>query len=323
MILINKIRLIIIGVSLVLLIFFMPQGWHKKNNIMSIGILQTASHPALDAVREGFVQHFRKNLNKEIRFVVQNAEGSLATAHMIAQQMHNDDSIVGICSIATLATQAIAHVEKKKPIFFAAVSDPHALGVIHPGTNVCGTSDATDVEAMVQGLKTLVPQAKKVALLFNPAEANSVAIVEKLKHALDAAGLQWILAGVSSEAEIAHVVRVALQNADALIIPPDNTVACAIKLVGLIAWQEKKPVILSDKMLLSKGILAVAGGVDYNELGRESAECALSVLRQKIKPDQLPIKIVADKVIHVHKETLEHLGLHITQDAQQLMKIEE
>lgn len=301
--------------SIPLLIFFMSLTRRTKTkNKNIIGILQTASHPALDAARDGFIERVRELFGNDIDIVVQNAQGSLSVAHTIAQQMHNDDSVVGVCAIATLATQAISHVEKNKPIFITAVSDPHVLGVVHPGTNVCGTSDTIDVPTMVQGLTKLIPHAKKVALLFNPAEANSAATVERIKAELEAHGITWSLAGISSETEMPYVVRTALQNADAMLLPPDNTVACAIKVVGNIAWQEKKPVILSDKTLLGKGILGVAGGVDYKELGKKTAECAFKVLQQKIKPEQLMVRGATNSKIFVNKETCEHLGLNISEE---------
>lgn len=275
---------------------------------ITIGILQSASHPALDATREGIIKHLQKHMGKPVNIVVQNAEGSLATANLIAQQYHSDATVVAICTIGTLATQAMSRVEKQKPILMTAVSDPESLGVIHPGTNVCGTSDATDVQAMVDGMQKIPPNTKKVALLHNPAEPNSVAINNKLAKELEKRHLTCTLASVASESELLLVLRTALQNADAMLLPPVNTAACAIKTIGKIAWELKKPVIMAFDDL-QHGILAVAGGVNYTLLGEQTAAYAIQVINQGIKPDQLPVRIVSDPTIHVNKETLEHLGI--------------
>ena len=42
-----------------------------------------------------------------------------------------------------------------------------------PGTNVSGTSDLTPVAKQMNLLKELIPNAKKVAMLYCSAEANS------------------------------------------------------------------------------------------------------------------------------------------------------
>ena len=275
-----------------------------------IGILQTASHPALDAVREGFIEQLQEELHHDVQCIIQNAEGNISHAHAIAQRFHADKTIDGIFTIATPATQAQASIETKKPIFFAAVTDPHALGFVHPTTNICGASDMIDVEKEIDLLVNLVPHAKKVGLIFNTAEVNSIILISKMKNELQKRNLTPLDFGVTSEADIPAAIEVACRKTDALLAPTDNTIASTIDLIASIALKHKKPLIVSDNLLVSHGALA-ASGVDYKESGRQAARLAYAVLVDGKKPFELPIAQPQSNIVLINKKTLGILGLTI------------
>ena len=66
---------------------------HKENHVCTIGILQTASHPALDAAREGFMTAIKEKVGDRIDFVIRNGQGSISNIHAIAQQFHAKNDI--------------------------------------------------------------------------------------------------------------------------------------------------------------------------------------------------------------------------------------
>src|SRR3990167_2804433 len=216
------IKFTIIFILVLASFFILKKPFSGKKTRWRIGILQTASHPALNAARNGFIETLEKKLHNDVQFIIQNAEGNISHAHTIAQKFHADSSIDGIFTIATPATQAMASIETKKPIFFAAVTDPHALGFIHPTTNICGASDMIDVEKEIDLLVNLVPHAKKVGLIFNTAEVNSIVLINKMKDELQKRNLTPLDFGVTSEADIPAAIEVACRKTDALLAPTDN-----------------------------------------------------------------------------------------------------
>jgi putative ABC transport system substrate-binding protein len=276
----------------------------------TIGILQTASHPALDAARDGFITVLKEKLGDDVDFVENNAQGSIANAHTIAQQFHADKQFSGFFAIATPAAQAMSAVEKEKPIFIAAVTDPNALGLIHPTTNVCGTKDMIDVKAEVEMLQQLLPDAKTVGLLYASGETNSIALVKQMRQELQALGLTPIDFAVSSEADMPAVVELACRKTDVILAPTDNMVASSISLIASIANKHKKPLIVSDNMLVKFGALA-ARGVDYKESGKQAARIAYQVLVEGKQPHELPIEQAKSECIFINRQTLQNLGLTI------------
>src|SRR5204863_2998317 len=135
-------------------IFKMRKQSKQKGALYTIGILQTASHPALDAARQGFVDEIKSQVGDKINFVISNGQGSVSTIHTIAQQFHAKQNIDGIFAIATPAAQAMISVEKEKPICVAAVSVTPAVQELLKGNKVFGVSDMIDVRAEVEAMNT-------------------------------------------------------------------------------------------------------------------------------------------------------------------------
>lgn len=276
----------------------------------TIGILQTASHPALDAAREGFVEELTLLLNNDVAFVIHNAQGVIPQAHALAQQFHANRKYDAFFAIATPAAQALASVEKERPLIIAAVTDPTALGFVHPHTNICGVNDMINVSAEIQMLTQLLPNTKTVGLLYTSGETNSLALVQVMEKELTQRGIFVNHFAVSSEADIQAMTESACRKVDVLLAPTDNTIASAISLISAIARDYKKPLIVSDNLLVQYGPLA-AQGVDYKESGRQAARIAYQVIIEKRKPAELPIARADSDQVVINKETLQILALPI------------
>lgn len=294
----------------------------KDPSILTIGILQTASHPALDAAREGFVDQLKKDLGSDkIEFIVQNGQGSVQQLHTMAQSFHANKNIDAIFAIATPAAQAMAHVEKNKPIMIAAVTDPHSAGLIHPRGNVCGTQDMVDAESIIEMLMQLVPKTQTVALLYNPGEVNSRIMVEKFQATLSQHGRKALLVGLANESEVPAAISMACNNADVLLAPTDNLVAVTLPLIADRAAKSKRPLIVSDNELVKHGALA-ACGINYFVSGQQSALVALQVLVDKKQPSTIPIVAPTCDTIVLNKKVMETLGIVIPKTSKKIVLID-
>ncbi len=299
---------VVIGLAMVK----MRQGGvlRKENHLCTIGILQTASHPALDAVREGFVAAIQEKVGDRIDFVVRNGQGSISTIYTIAQQFHAKDNIDGIFAIATPAAQAIISVEKEKPVGLAAVSVTPALRDVMSGHTLYGVSDMINVRSEVEALRTLLPESKTIGILYCTAEINSVAMVDIMVIELKNKGFDPLLIGVTSEADIAPALISALRKIDAIITPTDNVVANAIALIADVMNKAQKPLIVSDNMLVKNGAL-MARGVDYHESGRQAGLMTLEIFVDGKKPHELSIVPADNKEIFINKQVADSLGITI------------
>lgn len=308
-----KKSIVILAIALVILsflLFFKKSKNRTKGSLYTIGILQTASHPALNAVRDGFIEELKALSQDKVEFVIYNAEGSISQAYTIAQRFHANGDINAFFTIATPATQAMSSVEKERPIIIAAVTDPAAMGIIYPGTNVCGTNDMIDVKKEIDMLTALVPQAKTVGLLYTSGESNSVVLVKLMRKELEAKGLIALDFAITNESDVQAVVESACRKVDVLLAPTDNIVASTIDFIVALTLKCNRPLMVSDNMLVKFGALA-ARGIDYRENGKQAAHIAMKLLENGKKPSELPIEQATSDHIFVNKDTLEMLGLTV------------
>lgn len=275
----------------------------------TIGIIQTASHPALDAVREGFMQELSHQLGDKVAYVVQNVQGSVAQAHGAAQQFHADTRYNAFFTIATPATQAMVAIEHTRPIIIAAVTDPTALGLMQY-TNVTGVSDMIDIAGEIDMALQLVPTAQTVGLLYTSGEPNSLVLAKHMRRELEARGRTVTDFTISNESDVAAITALACRKVDLIIAPTDNTVASAIALIASIAITNKKPLVVSDNMLVSCGPLA-ARGIDYADHGKHAARVAHAVVIEGKNPADLPIEQTRSNHTYINQATLTTLELTI------------
>ncbi len=303
---VKKTILIIMGIICLVTII---QGIKKPviTAAYTVGIMQTASHPALDAVREGFIETLKNKMGNTVEFVIQNAQGSVAQAHAVAQQFHANKQYNGFFAIATPAAQAMSAIEKEKPIIIAAVTDPSILGA---QTNICGVHDMIDMHKEIDMVHQLLPHAQTIALLYNNGEANSIAQIQIIKKELKELNVDCLELGIVQENDIATVVAMACRKADVLLCPTDNMLASAMDLVASIAHANKKPLIACHNQAVNQGALA-ARGVDYKAHGKQAGEVAYKILVEGKKPCELPIEPTKSEQIVVNRATLTALGLTI------------
>ena len=273
-----------------------------------IGILQTASHPALDETRENFIAEMKRLTDGNVAFAVQNAEGSISQARTIAEHFHAHERIQAIFAIGTPAVQAAARAEKTKPIFIAAVSEPEALGIDQ--SNLCGTSDRINTDAQAEFVQRLLPDVKSVFILYNPGEANSTAMVKRMKLSLLNRVIESSLLGVNGENEIAQAVLSGSRKADALLVPADNLLVGAMPLLAKEALKQNCPLIASDVPSVSKGALA-AQGADYGDLGIQTALLAYQVLALGKTPLEIGIRDPENATIRLNQAALETLRIAV------------
>lgn len=303
----NKKSLIIMSALILVLISVLMLNRTKQNpNEMTIGILQFASFPALDEARLGFIEQAKKDFGENIKFIEQNAQGSVVQAQAIAASFKANQNIKAFYAIATPAVMALKAEIKERPIIFAAVTDPVGLNLNAPGTNITGTTDMADIPEQIQILTALIPNLKTIAILFNPAESNSSIQVKKMKEELAKHNIKVIDAGVNSQADVAAATQFASNNAQAILAPTDNTVSSAFPIVRQVADKAKIPLITTGTN--EKDAPLMQFGVAYVQSGVQSASLLKIILLEGKKPAETEFISPSSK-IYINSKELEKFKL--------------
>lgn len=289
-----------------------------EKKIVKIGINQIVEHPALDASRKGFIEAlkskgFEEGKNLEIDF--QNAQGEPATAQTIAQGFVSQKKDL-ILAIATPTAQASFNATKSIPILITAVTDPVQAGLVKaldkPETNVTGTSDNVPIETQFELLKKLVPNGKKVGILYNTSEANSEIQVNAAKKAAPSFGLEIVAAGVTNVNEVPQALDTLLSKIDVLYVPTDNMVVSAMPIISSQAFKKNIPIIGSERGQVEGGALATTG-IDYYKLGFQTGLAAVEVLNGK-SPKDIPVTTLKDMQLVINTDAAKKLNITIPED---------
>lgn len=274
---------------------------------ISIGITQIVEHPALDAAREGFLEVINNSEFKgKVEVDLKSAQGDMSIAQNIATSFVEDKKDM-ILAIATPTAQAAYNATKDIPILITAVTDPKAAGLT--GDNVTGTSDATPIDKQFELLKKLVPNSKKVGIIYNLSEQNSEIQVNNAKAIAGEYGLEIEAVGVSSVNEVAQALDSILLKVDVLYTPADNLVASAMPLIVDKSMKANIAVIGAEKAHVEAGALATEG-IDYYKLGKQTGNMALKVLKGE-KPSDLEIKTLEDTELIINQSSAQKLGIEI------------
>ena len=276
------------------------------NETYKIGITQIATHPSLDLVKQGFKKAF-EDAGIKAEFDEKNAEGTIANATLIANGYKSDKKNL-VLGIGTPSAQALVNTITDMPVLFSAVTDPESAKLLNK--NVTGTSDRLDnVGEQLDLLLKLKPEVKKIAVLYNPSEQNSVVQVKEIEAKAKEKNLAVMLQGVSSLSELPQATKNALIESDALYLPTDNLVVSGIKLITSEAKSAKKPVVSSENSSVEAGALFTMG-LDYFELGKRTGEMAIEILKGK-PAEQIPYELSKKMTLYVNETTAIELGLDL------------
>ena len=281
----------------------------------TIGVLQLTEHSALDAANDGFVKAIKES-DLKVKIDQKNAQNDQSTCKSIADKFVGD-GVDLIYAIATPAAQAAAGATADIPIVGCAITDYAASGLVQdndkPGTNVTGASDLTPVAEQLEMMQKVLPDVKKVGLLYCTAESNSDVQIKAAKKELDKLGLEYTDFTVSSSNEIQSVVESAVGKVDALYSPTDNTIAAGASQVGQICKENKLPFVTGEEGMCKAGGLFTLS-INYEDLGYAAGEMAVKILKGEAKPEDMPIKHLSSKDLVVVKndEMAEALGIDLS-----------
>lgn len=277
-----------------------------------VGIVQQLEHPALDAATKGFQEKLTELMGQDVAFEYQNAQGEQTNCTTIATKFVSDEVDL-IMANATTALQSAAAATADIPIIGTSVTDFVTAGVVEsneaPGTNVTGASDLAPVDEQIALLKSVVPDAKKVAIVYCSAEPNSLFQSKLAQAELEKLGIAWEEYTAADSNEVQSVITNAISTCDTVYIPTDNTMANNMEIIKNVTVPAGIPVICGEEGMCGSGGLATLS-ISYYDLGAKAAEMAYDILVNGADPAEMPIEYVSEGITPKYNAAVaEELGV--------------
>lgn len=299
-------KLLGLGLTCLLLASCEKTSNDKTEGELTIGIVQVADHPALDAAREGFIEKLDSE-NISYKLIDQRANGDLSLIPQFASDMKNKKADL-IYTIGTPAAQGVANTIKDKPILFAAVTDPEGAGLT--GENITGVSDYVEAGKLIDDFLKLYPETKTFGTMYNTNEQNSNVQVDALEKALKERGLKLEKQGVSSINDIPQAITSLKSKIDAMVTVTDNVVVNAMPVISEALAKDKIPSIAYDEGSVRNGAL-ISEGVNYKKLGNQAGAMAVEILKNNKSIKDLPYEKADSLTTLVNTNTARTLGLDL------------
>lgn len=277
----------------------------------TVSVNQIVEHPALDAVRQGF-QDVLKEKGYDVTYNVHIAQGNISTANLIAKQILGEKPDL-VLAIATPTAQACAQVIRKTPILITAVTDPVGAGLVasleQPGANISGMTDMSPVDRQVDLIREFIPGVKKIGMIYNSGEANSVSILNVLKKECAARGIEVEEATVTNASGVTQAAKSLVGRADAVYIPTDNTVVSVFEAITKVCVENKLPLFAADVDSVPRGAIA-ALAIDYYQMGRQTAEMAERIFKGA-GTATMQVETLKDLKLYVNPGKTREMGLTV------------
>lgn len=241
-----------------------------------------------------------------------NADANVMNQIIANFAADNVDLMVGVATPVAMAMQS-ATEDSKTPVVFAAVSDPVGAGLVasleEPGSNVTGSSDNLDTNSVMNLIFSQNPDAKKIGLLYDVGQDSSTAAIEHAKAYLDDKGVEYVERTATTAEEVALAAQALVSDGvDAVFTPTDNTIMKAeLAIYETFADAGIPHYTGADSFALNGAFLGY--GVDYANLGRETADMIASILTEGKDPATTPVITFDNGTATVNTEICEKLGL--------------
>lgn len=296
-----------------------PESGQSGAVTYKVGICNYVDDASLNQIVEN-IQNRLAELGKEHNVVFEidydncNADSTVLT-QIIADFIVDDvDLMIGVATPVAVQMQADT-ADNQIPVVFSAVSDPVSAGLVDslevPGSNLTGTSDYLDTTAIMDLIFAADPDADQIGLLYDQGQDSSTTPIAAAKAYLDSKGIAYVeRTGTTVDEVMLAAEALVSDGVDAVFTPTDNTIMTAeLSIYETLAEAGIPHYTGADSFALNGAFLGY--GVDYANLGVETAEMVADILINGADPAATPVRTFDNGTATVNTDTCEALGLEI------------
>lgn len=313
-----KKRIIVIAtlLSIVLSLFAGGAREEKSSSTYRIGICNYVDDASLNQIVENIKKGISDIESKHGITIDVIEDNCNADANVLSQIISNFiaekvDLMIGVATPVAMSMQAQTE-DNLVPVLFAAVSDPVGAGIVDslssPGANITGTSDFLDTHAVMNLIFALNPSIKKVGLLYDAGQDSSVTALRSAREILKEKGVEIVeKSGTTVDEIILAADALIADGVEAVFTPSDNTVMTAeLSIYEKFMVAGIPHFTGADSFALNGAFLGY--GVDYADLGYETAMMVEDILIEGKNPSEVAVKTFDNGTATVNREVLSAFG---------------
>lgn len=291
----------------------------EEGAVYKVGIVQYVDDASLNQIEKAIEEELTakgEELGVTFDFsgTTYNGQADSTTLNQIATDLvaSQVDIIIPIATPAAMIMQAATESDPI-PVVFAAVTDPVSAGLVtsldEPGSNITGTSDALDTEAIFNLIVAANPEISTVGLLYDNSQDSSKKAIEEARAFCEENGIEVVeKTGTTNDEVMLAADALAAAGVEAVFTPTDNTIMTAELAIYEKFIEAGIPHYTgADSFALNGAFLGY--GVNYADLGTATADMAIDILVNGSDPSVTPVMTLDNGIATVNIETAEAIGL--------------
>ena len=293
----------------------------EAGQTFKVGIVNYVDHASLNQIVASVEERLdevgkEKGVTFDYADYYANAQADQTNLNQIGADLVADgvDVIVAVAT-PTAATMLAAVEDTDIPVVYSAVTDPAAAG-FDTEPNITGTSDALNTDAIMNLILAVNPDIDTIGLLYDLSQDASTQAIADAKAFCDSKGIKYIEKNGTTTAEVQMAAEALIAaGVKAVFTPTDNTVMTAeLSIYEMFAEAGIPQYTGADSFALNGAFLGY--GVDYANLGVETANMVADILVNGKNPAEMPVMTFDNGTATVNTETCAALGFDYDQIAE-------
>ena len=284
-----------------------------------VAISVPVSHPSLEKIEQGFRSRLTEKLAGEPTVTTFNGNGDKTLIKAQAEEMLQGNYDV-VFTVGTLCSQVATELAQKKgtntPIVFGAVSNPVEAGIVDKlsasrRSNVTGTTEPRNHEQFVEILTYLLPDTRRIGLVYNPSQDPQLENDRKqIAELLSSKGIALTAAEAYNTSDVRERAAALIEDVDVMIMLKDNTIVSALQGLVRLCERHNTPLFASELDSPSGGA-AFGFGVPERSFGEYAGSLALEIIAGA-KASQIPVIPVDDFYLEINPTAARLQGVDIS-----------
>lgn len=281
-----------------------------------VGVMQFDDSSEYADVYEEFItamEHRGFISGTNVEYLLENAEGNGENCQTMAENLVAQEVDL-IFAISEENAVAAYGVTKDIPIVFGAVKDPEDAGLIDtneaPGGNITGVSDYSPSIEQMDLIKTAFPETERIAVIYDELNASSVTQVTLAEAQAQANGMTFEKYPIDETTDIAALAEEISESAQVIYLPYDELLIEKLEIITSAAYEKGIPVVGGNEEMVLKGC-TMAYGIDYKDVGKQSALMAIEILQNNGSPANMPVRYLNELILYLNTDAKEKLSLQL------------
>src|SRR5690625_1930372 len=281
-----------------------------------VAIALFGPHASLEQVSEGF-KHSLEQAGIEAVYDEGNVNFDRSLVPQLLNRLAAGKPDLMLTITTPMAQSAKQILDKRDfPIVFAPVTDPVQAGLLSSwdagAPLMTGVSNIPNLDATIEFMQSLVPNMKRLGILYNTGDDSDTAFVHKLQEVAPNHDVELVLIGVENANDIPQRVTSARGKADALFVPASSLLQPAAPAIASAAQRISLPVFGSNVPSVDDGHIFAVFAADFYRIGEKAGDLAVRIFNGEDAAD-LPVAMLEpeDHIARTNGKWLKALGLSL------------